>query len=62
VDFVASKHLTTNGRRGTKTLYAFEHVKCPLINRRGFMGFKLYPVEDGNEDNYKIFIIASENP
>ena len=33
IDFVASKHLTTDGKRGTQILYAFEHVKCPLNDK-----------------------------
>src|SRR5574339_995923 len=28
IDSVASKHLTTDGKRGTQTLYASESVKC----------------------------------
>src|SRR5688500_12013295 len=28
VDFVASKHLTTNGKRVTQTLYVSDEVKC----------------------------------
>jgi len=47
---VASKQLTTDGKRGTQTLYASEHVKCPLIDRGGLMGIKLYLVKDDDED------------
>ena len=61
VDSVASKHLTTDKRRGTQTLYASEHVKCTLIERGGLIGIKLYPVEDGDEDKYVIFTITSDN-
>lgn len=62
VDSVASKHLTTNGQKGTQTLYASNEVKCPLNDRRGLMGLKLYPYEEGVEDRYEIFTITSDEP
>ena len=61
VDSVASKYLTPDGRKGTQTLYATAEVKCPLIDRGGLMGIKLYPVEDGDEDLYDIYTITSDN-
>ena len=61
VDSVASNHVATDGRRGTQTLYASEHAKCSLIDRRGFMGIKLYPVEDDDEDKFEIFTITVDN-
>ena len=62
VDSVALKHLTTDKRRGTQTLYASDVVKCPLIDRGGLMGLKLYPYEEGDEDKYEIFNITSDEP
>ena len=62
VDSVATKHLTTDGKRGTQTLYASDVVKCPLIDRGGLMGLRLYPFEEGDEDKYEIFTITSDEP
>ena len=62
VDSVASKHLTTEGRRGTQTLYASSEVRCPLTDRGGLMGLKLYPFEEGDEDKYEIFTLTSDDP
>jgi len=61
VDSVGTKHLTSNGTRGTQTLYASNLVKCPLIDKGGLMGLELYPVEEGNEDRYEIVTITSSN-
>ena len=38
VDSIAKKHLTTDGKLGTQTLYASDLVKCPLVDRGGFNG------------------------
>ena len=62
VDSVATKHLTMNGKGGTQTLYASSLVKCPLIDRGGLMGLKLYPIDEGDEDRYEIITITSSNP
>ena len=62
VDSVATKHLTTDGRQGTQTLYASSLVKCPLIDRGGLMGLRLYPFEEGDIDKYEIFTITSDEP
>lgn len=60
VDSVASKHFTTDGKKGTQALYATSKVNCTLLDRGGLMGIKLYPVEDGDEDEYKVYTITAD--
>ena len=62
VNFVVTKHLTIIGTSGTQTIYASSVVKCPLVDRGGLMGLKLYLVDVGDEDRYEIITITSSNP
>ena len=59
IDSVATKHMSTHGRKGTQRFELNKWVYINFEDRGGLMGFEILPIEEGDEEKYDIFTITS---